>query len=175
MFDFLKIKATIASLAGELEKLRSEREALLRKREDLEGAPACKEDLLATLDIWIARKASDFPKKLETGTSYYRRHPLTHLPEDVKVAANPLAVLTAVTDPNGMATLQTLESSLCFVLRDSIRGGIHEAVEQLDFSTAGPPRAERLETIKAIDARIDAIDKLEQSLTDEAEKAGLKI
>ena len=175
MFDFLKIKQTIASLAAELKKLRAEREQLMQKREDLEGAPACKADLLATLDTWIARKASDFPKKLEAGVAYYARHPLARLPEDVKVAANPLAVLTAVTDPNGMATLQSLESSLCFVLRDSIRAGIHEAVEQLDFSAAGPPRAERLETIKAIDVRIDAIDKAEAELVEQAEKAGLKI
>ena len=175
LFDFARVKATIADLAGELKKLRGEREALLQKREDLEAAPACKEDLLATLDTWLSRKASDFPKKLEAGVNYYRRHPLAQLPEDVKVAANPLAVLTAVADPNGMATLQSLESSLCFVLRDSIRAGIHEAVEQLDFTAAGPPRAERIETIKAIDARIDAIDKAEAELVEQAEKAGLRL
>jgi hypothetical protein len=73
MFDFAKIRQTITSLAGELKKLRSEREALLQKREELESAPACKEDLLATLDTWIARRAQDFPNRLLKNSIYDAR------------------------------------------------------------------------------------------------------
>ena len=175
MFDFLKIKQTIASLAAELQKLRAERETLLQKREELEAQPICKRDLLELIDDFIDRRGADFPSKLETGLSFYMRHPLATLPKDKKTPGHPMAVLSAVADANGMATLQSLESSMFYVLRDHIKHGVHTAVEQLDFSGAGPPRAERLETIKAIDARVDAIDKLEQSLTEEAEKAGLKI
>ena len=175
MFDFLKIKQTIASLAAELQKLRAEREALLQKREDLEGAPACKADVLALVDAWIDRQGSDFPAKLQNGLNYYLRHALVSLPEDRKAATHPLSVLTAVRDPNAMATLAGLEFSLFFVLRDQIKAGVRQAVESLDFSAAGPPRAERLETMKAIDARIDEIDKQEQELIEQAEKAGLKL
>jgi hypothetical protein len=175
MFDFAKIRQTITSLAGELKKLRAEREALLQKREELEGAPACKADLLQLLDAWIDRRGADFPAKLEAGVSYYARHPLLHLPESAKAPAHPMALLTAVADPNGMATLQSLEGSLFFVLRDSIKAGVRQAVESMDFTAAGPPRAERLETIKAIDARIDALDKMEEELVSQAEASGLKL
>jgi hypothetical protein len=175
MFDFAKIRQTITSLAGELKKLRSEREALLQKREELEAQPCCKEDLLATLDTWIDRRGADFPAKLEAGINYYRRHPLATLPESPKAAASPLAVLTAVANPNGMATLQSLENSLFFVLRDQIRSGVHAAIESLDFSDCGPPRVERLETIKAIDARIDELDAQERELVEQAEQSGLKL
>ena len=37
---------------------------MLQKREELEAQPCCKEDLLATLDAWIARKGVDFPARL---------------------------------------------------------------------------------------------------------------
>jgi hypothetical protein len=175
MFDFAKIRQTITSLAGELKKLRSEREALLQKREELEAQPTCKADLLQLLDTWIDRQGADFPARLESGLNYYRRHPLASLPENPKAAATPMGVLTAVRDPNAMATLQTLEASLFFVLRDQIRSGVRQAVESMDFSDCGPSRAERVETIKAIDARIDELDKQEAELIEQAEQSGLKL
>jgi hypothetical protein len=175
MFDFAKIRQTITSLAGELKKLRSEREALLQKREELEGAPACKEDVLALMDAWVDRQGSDFPAKLQNGLNYYLRHALVTLPEDKKAATQPMSVLTAVRDQNAMATLASLEFSLFFVLRDQIKAGLRQAVEQLDFTASGPPRSERLETLKAIDARIDELDKQERELIEQAEQSGLKL
>lgn len=175
MFDFAKIRQTITSLAGELKKLRAEREALLQKREELEGAPTCKSDLLQLLDAWINRRAQDFPKKLEAGIAYYSRHPLVCLPENVKAAATPVGVLTAVANPNEMATVHSVEASLFYLLGDQIKSGVRQAVEQLDFSAAGPPRSERLETLKAIDARIDELDKQERELIEQAEQSGLKL
>jgi len=175
MFDFLKIKQTIADLGAEVAKLRGEREALLRKREDLESSPACKADLLQLLDAWVDRQGSTFPKKLETGASYYRRHALAELPESQKAAAHPMALLTAVADPNAAATIGGLECSLFYVLGDEIKRGIHQAVEAMDFSDSGPPRAERVELIAAIDKRIDEIDKAEMELVEQAEKAGLRL
>jgi len=62
MFDFAKIRQTITSLAGELSKLRSEREALMQKREELEGALACKADLLRLLDAGSIAVAPTFPQ-----------------------------------------------------------------------------------------------------------------
>jgi hypothetical protein len=175
MFDFAKIRQAVTSVAGELAKLRGEREQLFQARETLEGQPACREDLLQLLDDWIARQGADFPARLESGLNYYRRHPLASLPENPKAAATPVGVLTAVRDPNAMATLQTLEASLFFVLRDQIRSGVRQAVETMDFTAAGPPRAERIETIKAIDARIDELDSQEKELIEQAEQSGLKL
>jgi hypothetical protein len=42
-------------------------------------------------------------------------------------------------------------------------------------AAVGPPRIERIETIKAIDARIEFIDAQEAELVSQAETAGLKI
>ena len=175
LFDFGKVKATISALAAELKKLRAEREELLQKREELEGAPTCKSDVLALVDAWVDRMGSDFPAKLQNGLNYYLRHGLVSLPEDRKAATPPMSVLTAVRDPNAMATLASLEFSLFFVLRDQIKSGIRQAVEQLDFTAAGPPRVERLELIAAIDARIDELDKAEAELIEQAEASGLKL
>lgn len=175
MFDFAKIRQTITSLAGELKKLRAERETLLQKREELEGQPTCKADMLELLDAWIDRRGADFPEKLQAGLSYYRRHPLASLPESRKAPTQPMAILTAVVDPNGMATLTGFEASLFYVLGDPIKKAMRQAVEQLDFAGAGPPRAERLETLKAIDARIDELDKQERELIEQAEQSGLKL
>ena len=175
-FDFLKIKQTIASLAGELEKLRSEREALLQKREDLEAAPACKEDVLALLDAWIDRRAADFPANCRSGLSYYRRHRARELARGQKGGDPPYvgADRRARSERDGNAGESGM-LSLFFVLRDQIKAGLREAVEQLDFSAAGPPRAERLETIAAIDKRIDELDKAEAELIEQAEQSGLKL
>lgn len=147
LFDFGKVKATISALAGELAKLREEREQLFRRREEVEAAPACKKDLLDLLDNWVDRKAQDFPKKLEAGIDYYRRHPLLTLPESAKSPAHPLAVLTAVVDQNAMATLASFEASLFYLLGDAIKSGVRQAAESMDFSAAGPPRIERIEQI----------------------------
>jgi hypothetical protein len=175
MFDFLKIKQTIASLAGELKKLRAEREALLQKREELEGAPACKSDLLRVLDDWVDRQGASFPAKLEAGVNYYRRHPLATLPESSKAPTTPMAILTACADPNGIATLASVEASLFYLLGDAIKKGMRAAIETWDFTAAGPPRTERLATIAAIDVRIDGLDKAEQELISQAEASGLKL
>lgn len=175
LFDFARVRQTIQDLADALKKLRAEREELLQKREELEGAPACKADVLALVDAWVDRQGSDFPAKLQNGLSYYLRHGLVSLPEDRKAATHPLSVLTAVRDQNAMATLASLEFSLFFVLRDEIRMGVRRAVEQLDFSNSGPPRAERLETIAAIDARIDELDTQERELIEQAEQSGLRL
>jgi hypothetical protein len=175
MFDFLKIKQTISDLGAELKKLRAEREGLMRDREDLQAAPICQSDLLELIDAWIDRRAADFPKRLEAGIDYYRRHALVSLPEDKKTPAHPLATLTAVSDPNAQATLGTLESSLFFVLRGPIKAGLREAVATMDFSDCGRPRAERLEMIAAIDKRIGEIDAQELELVEQAEKAGLRL
>ena len=175
MLDFLKIKQTIADLAAELQTLRSEREALLQKREDLEGAPACKEDLLNLLDSWIDRQGADFPQKLQTGVSHYMRHALLHLPESRKAAAHPVAILTATVDPNTMATLASFEASLFYLLGNEIKSRFRAAIETWDFSAAGPLRSERLETIAAIDKRIDELDVQEQALISQAEESGLRL
>jgi hypothetical protein len=175
MLDFLKIKAIVADLAGELRILRAEREELLQARETLEAQPACKSDLLQLLDDWIDRRAQDFPKKLEAGIAYYARHPLASLPESRKAPTQPMAILTAVADPNGMATLASFESSLFYLLGDQIKAGMRQAIEQLDFTAAGPPRAERLETITAIDKRIDSLDLAEAELVSQAEQSGLRL
>ncbi len=175
LFDFGRIKATIADLAAELKKLRAERETLLQKREELEAQPACKADVLALVDAWVDRQGSDFPAKLQNGLNYYLRHALVSLPEDRKAATHPLSVLTAVRDQNAMATLASLEFSLFFVLRDQVKAGVRQAVESMDFSAAGPPRVERIETIKAIDVRIDELDKQEAEIIEQAEQSGLKL
>ncbi len=175
LFDFARVKQTIEDLSGELKKLRSEREALLQRREDLEAAPICKPDLLELLDAWVDRQGSTFPKKLEAGVNYYRRHALAALPSNIKEAARPMAVLSAVAEPNAMATIGSLECSLFYVLGDEIKRGLRVALETLDFTDAGPPRAERLELIAAIDKRIAELDKQEMSLVEEAEKAGLRL
>jgi hypothetical protein len=175
LFDLGRVRATIADLARELQSLRAERETLLQKREDLEAQPACKADMLALIDDLVDRKAQDFPRRLETGLSYFFRHPLSSLPADPKAATPPLKALTAVIDPNAMVTLEGFESSLFFVLRDPIKAGLRHAVEQLDFAGSGPPRVERIEMIAAIDTRIDEIDKQERELTEAAEASGLKL
>lgn len=175
LFDFAKVKATIGALAGELRSLRAEREALLQKREELESAPISKSDLLELLDAWVDRRAADFPRRLEVGLNYYRRHPLLTLPENPKAATHPMRVLNAALNPDSMATVDTLEDSLFFVLGAQVKAGLRQAVESMDFTVAGPPRIERLETIKAIDKRIDELDKQEQELTEQAEASGLKL
>lgn len=175
MFDFAKVKATIGALAGELKSLRAEKETLLQRREEMEAQPICKSDLLELIDDFIDRRGLDFPAKLEAGLSFYMRHPLATLPENKRTPGHPMAVLTAVADANGMATLQSLENSMFYVLRDSIKAGVREAVEQIDFTAAGPQRVERLETIKAIDNRIDELNEAEQALISQAEESGLRL
>ena len=103
------------------------------------------------------------------------RNPMAALPEKVKAPTHPLAVLTAVADPNGMATVGGLESNLFYVLAPAIKEGIRRALDEMDFTTAGPPRAERLAMIEALDAKIIELDRQETELVEAAEAAGVRL
>lgn len=55
MIDFPLFSKTLKSFGTELHRLRGEIEDLERKREDVLYAPACRADVSAALEAWIAR------------------------------------------------------------------------------------------------------------------------
>lgn len=174
VFDFLKIKQTISDLGKEIKRLRAERETLLRHREDLENAPPCREDIIDLVDAWVDKQSEGFAERLQQGLAYYLRHPLQTLPEQ-KGEGRGLAILTAVKDPNAVATLKQVEANLFALLGDLVKTGLRRAVDQMDFTDCGPLRAERLKLIQAIDAKVDALDAQEKELTEQAHSAGLRV
>jgi hypothetical protein len=175
MFDFLKVKQTIADVGAEVRKLRQERETAMRAREDLQSLPLNRDDFQALLENWVDRQAIGFSERLQTGAAFYMRNPMTDIPKDTKAPAHPMAILTAVRNPQDMATVGGLECNLFALLGPSIKQGLKAVLDEMDFSEAGPARAERIATIAALDARIIALDEEERGLVEEAEKAGLKI
>lgn len=172
MIDFFAIRKTIADLGEQVRKLHDEREHLQRQREDMESLPLAKADLLTLLDDWVDRQAASFPERLATGCAFYLRNPLAELPKS-KEQGKPLAVLGATSNPADIPGVGTLESSLFFVLGGAIKQGLRPAVEAMDLGEEGPPRAERLAMLEAIDARINALDDQERELREQAAQSGL--
>jgi hypothetical protein len=97
------------------------------------------------------------------------------LPENVKAPVHPVKLLTAVPDPNGMATVGGLEANLFYVLAPQIKEAIRRALDQMDFAEAGPSRAQRVEMIEALDAKIVELDSQEKELLEAAESAGVRL
>jgi hypothetical protein len=172
LFNFDVVKRAIADAGAQLKKLRQEREDAMRAREDLQSLPLAKADFQALLDAWVDRQGADFVERLQTGAAYYLRNPMAGLPENAKAPAHPMAILTAVKNPQDTATVGGLECNLFFVLAPQIKEGIRRALDEMDFADSGPPRAERLQTIEALDAKIIELDRQEKELVEAAEAAG---
>ena len=175
LFDFSLVKRAIGDVGAQLKKLREERELAMRAREDLQSLPLAREDFQALLESWIDRQGAGFLERLQVGAAYYLRNPMAALPENVKAPAHPMAVLTACRNPQDMATIAGLEANLFYVLAPAIKEGIRRALDEMDFADAGPPRAERLATIEALDAKIIELDSQEKELLEAAEAAGVRL
>jgi hypothetical protein len=68
-----------------------------------------------------------------------------------------------------------LADNLFFVLAPQIKEGLRRAVDEMDFSSAGPSRAERIAMIEALDQKIIALDRQETELVEAAEQAGVRL
>ena len=175
LFNFDALKRTIVDAGAQLKKLREERELAMRQREDLQSLPIAKTDFQALLESWVDKQGAGFVERLKTGAAYYLRNPMAALPENVKAPTHPMSVLTACRNPQDMATIAGLESNLFYVLAPAIKEGIRRALDEMDFAEAGPPRAERLATIEALDAKIVQLDEQEKELLEAAEAAGVRL
>lgn len=174
-FNFDVFKRALGDVSAQLKNMRASRELAMRQREDLQSLPLAKSDYLATLDAWIDRQSAGFAQRLETGSAHYRRNPLTAVPEDTKAPCPPIRILTATKNPEDTATPIGVEFNLYALLGPQIKTALRNIVNEMNFDGAGPPRAERLQMIAALDARIDAIDKQEQELIEQAGAAGVKL
>lgn len=174
-FDFNAVKSAIGTAGAQLKKLRQEREDAMRAREDLQSLPLAKADFQALLENWVDRQAAGFVERLQTGTAYYLRNPMAALPESVKAPTHPMAVLTACRNPQDMATVAGLEANLFALLGPSIKQGLKVVLDEMDFADAGPPRAERIAMIQALDAKIVELDDQEKALVEAAEAAGVRL
>jgi len=175
LFDFSLVKRAIGDVGAQLKKLRQEREDAMRAREDLQSLPLGKADFQALLESWVDRQGAGFVERLQVGAAYYLRNPMAALPENVKAPVHPMAVLTACKNAQDMATIGGLECNLFALLGPSIKQGLKVVLDEMDFNSAGPPRAERLQTIEALDAKIIELDRQEQELLEAAESAGVRL
>ena len=175
LFNFDVVKRAIGDVGAQLKKLRQEREDAMRAREDLQSLPLNRDDFQALLESWVERQGAGFVERLKVGSAYYLRNPMAALPESPKAQAHPMAVLTACRNPQDMATIAGLEANLFYVLAPAIKEGIRRALDEMDFADAGPPRAERLQTIEALDAKIVELDRQEKELLEAAEAAGVRL
>jgi hypothetical protein len=174
-FNFDVVKRAIGDVGAQLKKLRQEREDAMRAREDLQSLPLAKADFQQLLENWVDRQGSGFAERLETGAVFYLRNPMADLPANPKSPMHPVRVLTACRSPEDMATPAGLEANLFYVLAPQIKEGIRRALDEMDFSQAGPPRAERVEMIQALDAKIIQLDAQEKELLEAAEAAGVRL
>jgi hypothetical protein len=176
VFNFDIVKRAIGDVGAQLKKLRAEREDAMRQREDLQSLPLARADYQELLENWIDRQGAGFKERLQTATTYYLRNPMAAaLPENPKAPVHPLAILTACKNSGDMATIGGLECNLFYVLAPQIKEGIRRALDEMDFADAGPPRAERLQMIEALDAKIIACDEQEKELVEAAEASGLRL
>ena len=174
LLNFDVVKRAIGDVGAQLKKLREERELAMRAREDLQSLPLDRDDFQALLESWVDRQGAGFAERLKVGSAYYLKNPMAALPENVKAPTHPMAVLTACRNPQDAATVAGLEANLFFV-PPAIKEGIRRALDEMDFAEAGPPRAERLRTIEALDAKIIELDRQERELLEAAEAAGVRL
>jgi hypothetical protein len=175
LFNFDVVKRALGDLGSQLETLRKTREDAMRKREDLQSLPLARDDFQKLLEDWIDRQGAGYVERLQTGTNFYLRNPMAALPESSKSPAHPMAILTACRNPQDMATVGGLECNLFALLGPAIKQGLKVVLDEMDFADAGPPRAERLQMIEALDAQIVELDRQETELLEAAEQAGVRL
>lgn len=173
--DFNIFSKGLKDFAAEVHGLRTKIEALERLREDVIFARACRADVVAAMEAWIARSKVAYAKRL--GVT------LSRLQFNAEALADPHQV-DGIMKANGL-TGEALHPVLAFqadqalaaIVGDKLIESLRAAVAAAPWPADGEgiPFAARAGEVAKIDAQLDKLRAEHTKLIADAAKAGLQV
>ena len=169
MFDFLKIKQTVQTLADELANLRAQIETKKQRFEFLTSAPQAPEDRADQIDARIDAAGAEWPERLRAQLEPLQRKPL----REVDAKAFPLLAITG--KPDTIANFAHLEAAMFALFGDQIKRAVRERIMSWDATGCGPRLAERKAEIAKLDEEIAVLERREAQLIEDARQVGVRL
>ncbi|MDO9371273.1 MAG: hypothetical protein Q7U07_01590 [Gammaproteobacteria bacterium] len=174
MFDFLKLKSEISSVAGKVRGLRAEAEKLKRQREDLATAPATKEDTIRLMLAQIDEAAARYPARLRAAIDH---NTTCGQPSNIgsNGRPNPVGIFTAREHQTIPPSIFDVQDCLCFVLQGQLKPVIELALKDTPWPDGAQPVEGRAAALEKLDREIANLDAEETNLRQAAAAAGVVI
>lgn len=174
MFDFLKLKNEVASIAGKVKDVRAAAEKLKRQRENLAAAPATKDDIIRLILAQVDEAAARYPARLRDAIDY-----TTTCGQPSHIGINgkhlPVGIFTVREHRNIPPTISDIQDSLCFFLRSQIKSAIEIAFEDMPWPDGAQPVEGRAAALEKLDCEIAKLEAEETSLRQAASAVGIVI
>lgn len=175
MIDFSIFKKNLSSLAEEVKKGRSEIEKLRQQRDVLLSAPPTKEEMIGILHARIDAMGSGYPANLQAQIQYYMGHNAHDL------ANGRMGLLLTSSSPENfnysgqIGNTTALLDVLVYLLQDQFKEGITRAVMAMQWPAGVVPLKGRADALKALDEKIDKLEKADKKLLESAAEAGITL
>lgn len=167
MFDFLKIRDSVNSLAAEVQGIRSDIEQKKQRREDLQTLPIPKAEMVAEIGAWIDAQNDATREHAQRVVNQLLNRPTKPLQE-----FNIIPLLSNPADGRHLVGQQ----HLLLMLGDLIKDQLPAWLDRIDYpEVVGPPRAERMAELVKLDKEIDKLERQEAELLEQAAQAGIQI
>ncbi len=163
------IARTHQQMRGEVDKLRTEIEAVQGEIEWTKSAPLPRGEVKNLLNAWISEQGEKFPgSQVVSGAVTNHRVNIDVLSLSGRMDGRATEGFVTGFAHTDLAPL------MCYLLGDVLRERLSAELAQVDYQP-GPPAAERPGLIEKLEADLLAQEVVEERLVVEAEAAGLEI
>jgi hypothetical protein len=173
MFDFNITKKLVRDVADTVRQTRAKIEKLQQERDDTISAPLPKADVKDAMVACVQRKSEAYQNTLRTVLEPAIREP------GLVLDAALFDHHATIAGPNFGASMQMLGTNvdkvLCGLFGTLLSDSLNKIIDNMEWPTPGLPVADRVRKVKALDADISKLIKLEADLVNEAHSAGLII
>ena len=165
---FAAIRTALNGATGELASIRGQLEKLRQRREFLAVAPLPRADVENAILARVDRLAADYPRQLgrylaSAGVGTTRHEKLGRLADFVR----PLHLVAASGTTNSTTAAQFSEAALCYLLGDTMKARLQAALGEADLdwpAEVGPPAAQRTAELQTLEQQIAALEGEEREL-----------
>jgi len=169
LFDRIRaLSKTANDIAGEVSQEKQRLAQLKDERAAVATAPMPREDFEVWLDAQVDTLARQYPRFLQHSLRGIAKHPLDEPAIDDKRIthwASPRFAAPENPDFNhgpgadALVHLYGVQTFLAFVFGDEIKAAVRKAIEKMDCTGAGLPRAARLRRLRELDEEIAALER----------------
>lgn len=174
MFDFMKLKNEVASIAGKVRDVRAQAEKLKREREDLAAAPATKEDIIRLMMAQVNEAAARYSARLRDAIDH-----TTTCGQPAHIGTNgkpcSVGIFTVREHQTNPPTVADVQDSLCFFLQGQIKSDLERALKDMSWPAGAQPVEGRAAALEKLDRKIAELDAEETDLRQAAAAAGVVI
>lgn len=156
MFDWLKIKTSLADARTEWNNLRSTIATNKLRIEELRSLPPPREEVAELLTQRMDDIAGHYPKKLAASLQLIIRNPCSGKDAGYKYVGprseiGGIKILTAGQQDQQEPTVFTLEAALFCLLGDQLKAAVRKTVQEMEYpAMVGPAMPKRLAEIEKL-------------------------